>query len=103
MIFKGGIAVVSNNETRAGNDGSSESQIRPPVIEALIGGTERRESPRIAPNGKRAVLCETQGAMSQQSSDAGYFSTPQKLLQLVGYRDPNAAYTWHRPRRNGTG
>jgi hypothetical protein len=43
--------------------------------------------------------------MSQQSSDAahGHESRPQMLLQLVGYRDPHAAYSWHRPRRNGTG
>ena len=56
------------------------------------------------PNIKRAI-CHTQGAMSQQSSDAahGHESVPQKLLQLVGYRDPNACpATWHRPLRNGT-
>jgi hypothetical protein len=96
---------VSNNETRTGSDSTSGSDIRRPIIEALISGTERRMSPRTAPNGKRAILCETQGAMSQQSSDAahGYESTPQKLLQLVGHRDPHAAYSWHRPRRNGTG
>ena len=105
MISKGRIAVVSNNETRAGRNGPSGGEIRPPITEALISGTERRVSPRMAPNGKRTTLCETQGAMSQQSSDAaqGHLSTPQKLLQLVGYRDPHAAYSWHRPRRNGTG
>jgi hypothetical protein len=92
---------VSNNETRAG----SSSEVRRPVIEGLTSGAERRMSPRTAPNGKRTVPCETQGAMSLQSSDAahGHESTPQKLLQLVGYRDPHAAYSWHRPRRNGTG
>jgi hypothetical protein len=99
QIFKGRIAVVSNNEMRA------DSDIRRPVIESLMSGTERRVSPRTASNDKRTVLCETQGAMSLQSSDAarGHESTPQKLLQLVGYRDPHAAYSWHRPRRNGTG
>jgi hypothetical protein len=96
---------VSNNETRIDSDSSSGSEVRRPVIEGLISGAERRMSPRTAPNGKRTVLCETQGAMSLQSSDAahGHESTPQKLLQLVGYRDPHAAYSWHRPRRNGTG
>jgi hypothetical protein len=96
---------VSNNETRTGSDSSSDSDIRRPIIESLMSGIERRVSPRTAPNGKRTVLCETQGAMSQQSSDAahGHESRPQMLLQLVGYRDPHAAYSWHRPRRNGTG
>jgi hypothetical protein len=90
---------VSNKETRAGD--SSES--RRPIIEGLMSGTERRISPRTAPNGKRTIPCETQGAMSLQSSEAahGHESTPQKLLQLVGYRDPHAAYSWHRPRRTG--
>jgi hypothetical protein len=101
MIFEGGIAVVSNNETRAAGD----SEIRRPVIKILMSGAERRIGARTAPNGKRMTPCETQGAMSLQSSDAarGHESTPQKLLQLVGYRDPHAAYSWHRPRRNGTG
>jgi hypothetical protein len=60
---------------------------------------------QVAPDGEPAVICETQGAMSQQSSDAahGHESVPQKLLQLVGYRDPNACSTsWQRLRRNGT-
>jgi hypothetical protein len=30
------------------------------------------------------------GAMTQQRCDSGYESAPQKLVQLVGYRDPNA-------------
>jgi hypothetical protein len=41
-------------------------------------------------------------AMSQQSSDSGRGteSLPQKLVQLVGYRDPNACReAWVRPRR----
>ena len=42
-----------------------------------------------------------QRAMSQQGSDSGRGteSVPQKLVQLVGYRDPNARPDpWIRPR-----
>jgi hypothetical protein len=41
------------------------------------------------------------GAMSEQSADSGRGNeqVPQKLVQLVGYRDPNArADPWIRPR-----
>jgi hypothetical protein len=41
------------------------------------------------------------GAMSEQSADSGRGneSVPQKLVQLVGYRDPNARLEpWVRPR-----
>jgi hypothetical protein len=41
------------------------------------------------------------GAMSQQSSDSarGTQSTPQKLVQLVGYRDPKSCGdSWVSPR-----
>jgi hypothetical protein len=38
--------------------------------------------------------------MSQQRGDSGHESAPQKLLQLVGYRDPNARPdAWVRPTR----
>ena len=43
----------------------------------------------------------TYNAMSQQSSDSGRGteSLPQKLVQLVGYRDPKACReAWVRPR-----
>jgi hypothetical protein len=46
----------------------------------------------------RAGKC---GAMSEQSADSGRGneSVPQKLVQLVGYRDPNARPDpWVRPR-----
>jgi hypothetical protein len=56
-------------------------------------------------NGIR-VVHETQGAMTQQCSDAahGHESMPQKLPQLVGCRDPEArSASSRRPARNGTG
>ena len=42
------------------------------------------------------------GAMSEQSADSGRGNeqVPQKLVHLVGYRDPNARpEPWVRPRR----
>jgi hypothetical protein len=76
---------VVNDDTRVGNDSPASHQSGRPKI-------------------KRAI-CHTQGAMTQQSSEAahGHESVPQKLPQLVGYRDPNACpATSHRPLRNGT-
>jgi hypothetical protein len=42
-----------------------------------------------APKSERARIC---GAMTQQSCDSGRVnqSSPQKFVQLVGYRDPKA-------------
>jgi hypothetical protein len=105
------IALVGKDDTRvSGGLASSESptgcESRRPIIERLMGGTELRVSSQAAADGEPTILCETQGAMSQQSSDAahGHESVPQKLLHLVGYRDPNTGPdTWHRPRRNGGG
>jgi hypothetical protein len=79
------IAAVVNDDTRVSNDSP-----------ACDGSG--------LPNIKRAIY-ETPGAMSEQSSDAahGHDSMPQKLLQLVGYRDPHAcAASSHRRLRNGT-
>ena len=90
---------MGKDNARVGNES------RRPIIERLTSGTELRVSDHVAANGEPAIICETQGAMSQQCSDAahGHESVPQKLLQLVGYRDPNACRaSWHRPRRNGT-
>jgi hypothetical protein len=99
------IAAVVNDDTRVSNISPGGNESRRPIIERLISGTELRVSDQTAPNGEPAVICETQGAMSQQSSDAahGHESVPQKLPQLVGYRDPNAcSASWQRQRRNGT-
>jgi hypothetical protein len=97
---------VGNDSAGVGNDTLTDSESRRPIIERLMSGTELRVSNRAAPNGEPTVICETQGAMSLQCSDAahGHESVPQKLLQLVGYRDPNAGpNSWHRPQRSGTG
>jgi hypothetical protein len=111
LISRTRIAVVGKDNTRVNGDGPTGRksptgcESRRPIIERLMSGTELRVSSQAAPGGEPAILCETQGAMSQQSSDAahGHESVPQKLLQLVGYRDPNTGPdSWHRPRRNGT-
>ena len=80
------------NDARSGRDSPIANQSKRPIIERLITGTELRVSSQAAANGQPTVICETQGAMSQQSSEAahGHESLPQKLPQLVGYRDPNA-------------
>ena len=85
-------------DTRAGSGKYS----RRPVIERLMTGTELRLSDRPAADGEPAIIRQTQGAMSQQSSAAahGYASMPQQLVHLVGCRDPKAAADWHRPRRS---
>jgi hypothetical protein len=44
---------------------------------------------------ERAKVCVQ---MSQQCSDSGHQSAPQKFVQLVGYRDPKGrAEPWVRP------
>lgn len=71
------------NKTPARNPGR-------PMIERPTrtdGSSERRiEAPNTA-RLKRSVNC---GAMSQQCGDSGNTSMPQKLVQLVGCRDPKA-------------
>jgi len=49
--------------------------------------TDESGSPTIDRPGIRPSVC---GEMSQQCSNSGAQSTPQKFLQLVGCRDPNA-------------
>jgi hypothetical protein len=96
---------VVNDDTPVSNDSPAGNKSGRPNIRCLTSGTELRVGNRASPNGERTILCETQGAMSQQCSDAahGHESVPQKLLQLIGYRDPNAcAASWQRPRQNGT-
>ncbi len=69
-----------------------------PVIERLARTDGTPKSRIEAPNTvriKRSVNC---GAMSQQCGDSGNYSMPQKLVQLVGFRDPKArSEPWVRP------
>lgn len=62
-----------------------------PVIPHLARTDETHE-PRIeAPNTVRNRRPGNCGAMTQQCGDSGNYSTPQKFVQLVGYRDPKAS------------
>jgi len=63
-----------------------------------MAGTDSPSKPRIeAPNTGRSGRPVISGAMSQQCGDNSNFSTPQKLLQLVGCRDSKAREPWVRP------
>ena len=77
-ISRQGIAVVGN--------GNSDVGSKTPILKS--------RQPRV----ETAVKC---GAMSEQSADSGRGNeqVPQKLVHLVGYRDPNAGPDpWIRPR-----
>jgi hypothetical protein len=100
----GRIAAMVHDNTLAGSHSAAGSHSGRPIIERLMKGRELRVSNLADANGEPAVICETQGEMSQQSSEAahGRDSMPQKLLQLVGCRDPKAGSDpWRRPLRNG--
>jgi hypothetical protein len=96
---------LGDDDTTVCSGSPSGNESPQPIIEPSRNGTELRISHRAAPNGKPAKICETQGAMSQQSSEAahGHESVPQKLLHLVGYRDPHACpASRHRPHRSNS-
>jgi len=52
-----------------------------------------------------ATDCGSQGPMSQQNTDGSGRNElhPQKLMQLVGFRDPNARKHEHKTRRRKGG
>jgi hypothetical protein len=70
-----------------------------PVVALLAGSNGSpvlRVDPSNSPKLERPRIC---GAMSQQCGDNGNVSAPQKLVQLVGCRDPKARpEPWVRPR-----
>ncbi len=59
----------------------------PVIVKSLDKGAKppARRAEATAGNGERRC-----GAMSQQRTDSGATSTPQKFLQLVGCREPKA-------------
>jgi hypothetical protein len=72
-----------------------------PTIERLVssgGFTDPQLDPQSPLKREAARKC---GAMSEQSADSGRGNeqVPQKLVHLVGYRDPSARLSWVRPRR----
>jgi hypothetical protein len=92
------MAVVGNGNFDVGNetptrrpDQSAENPAR------RSGSSELRIDPSNSLKKERPKIC---GAMAQQCGDngRGTESTPQKLVQLVGYRDPKAQQKpWVRP------
>ena len=70
-----------------------------PIVEQMAkrdGASERRIDKAVASKAERPRIC---GAMSEQRGDSGNQSAPQKLVQLVGCRDPKARLKpWVRPR-----
>jgi hypothetical protein len=70
-----------------------------PIVERLAGSdgsSELRIDKSNALKAERPRIC---GAMSEQRGDSGNQSAPQKLVQLVGCRDPKARLKpWVRPR-----
>ena len=94
------IAVVGNGNTGVGSKTSTRESGQP-IVERLMssgGFTDLRLDDQGPSKREEARKC---GAMSEQSADSGRGneSVPQKLVQLVGYRDPNARPDpWIRPR-----
>ena len=72
---------------------------RQAVVACLAGSTGSRElliAPSDSLKSERLGIC---GAMSQQRGDSGNVSAPQKLVHLVGCRDPKTRpEPWVRPR-----
>ena len=92
-----GIAVVGNGNSDVGSKTPIPGQ---PTVERLarhdrLSGL--RLDPQAPPQRESAVKC---GAMSEQSADSGRGNeqVPQKLVHLVGTRDPSTPLPWVRPR-----
>jgi hypothetical protein len=90
---------VGNGNIDVGSKTPTRSSGRP-IVERLVssGCPDLRIDQQTPFNRAAAGKC---GAMSEQSADSGRGneSVPQKLVQLVGYRDPNARpEPWVRPR-----
>jgi hypothetical protein len=93
------IAVVGNGNTDVGSKTATRESGQP-IIERLAssGFPDLRIDHQDGLKREGARKC---GAMSEQSADSGRGNeqVPQKLVHLVGYRDPNAGPDpWIRPR-----
>jgi hypothetical protein len=89
---------VGNGNIDVGNETPTRKSGQP-ILERLTG-IEGSSEPRIEKaNPLKAELPTICGAMSQQCGDSGNQSAPQKLVQLVGCRDPKVrSVPWVRPR-----
>jgi hypothetical protein len=93
------IAVVGNGNMDVGSKTPTRASGQP-IIERLASGglPDLRIDHQDGLKREGARKC---GAMSEQSADSGRGNeqVPQKLVHLVGYRDPNAGPDpWIRPR-----
>jgi hypothetical protein len=84
-------SVVGNGNTDAGNQRPTR-KLRRPSVETLAGPDG---FPELRIDGKGPLKADREricGAMSQQHGDSGRGneSVPQKLVHLVGWRDPTA-------------
>lgn len=90
---------MGNGNTGVGSETPTRESGQP-IVERLVssgGFTDLRLDDQGPSKRAEARKC---GAMSEQSADSGRGneSVPQKLVQLVGYRDPNARPDpWIRP------
>jgi len=102
------LCVVSNLQPRipAVGNGNTDvgAKIPPrnigqPTVERLSGSDGLPELRIDQPASLRAERPKVCGAMTQQSGDSGWGtqSAPQKLLHLVGCRDPNVRPGLNRP------
>jgi len=69
------IIVGGNPSIRGPSQAQAQAQVQAQADRSRVDRQDKR----------RAALC---GAMSQQRDDSGAQSMPQKLVQLVGCRDP---------------
>jgi hypothetical protein len=94
------IAVVGNGNIDVGSKTPTRDSGRPTLERLASGGfPELRIDHESTLKREGTRKC---GAMSEQSADSGRGNeqVPQKLVHLVGYRDPNARpEPWVRPRR----
>jgi hypothetical protein len=91
---------VGNGNIDVGNKTPTRKPGQPIVEDsaATSGNTELRTGKPAPLKKEQPKIC---AAMAQQCGDSGRGnqSAPQKFLQLVGYRDPNARHEpWVRPR-----
>jgi hypothetical protein len=97
----GRIAVVGNGNVDVGSRTLTRESGQPAIDRLADSGSfpDLRIDRQTLLEPERARKC---GAMSEQSADSGRGNeqVPQKLVHLVGYRDPNARpELWVRPRR----
>jgi hypothetical protein len=84
LHFHKGVAVMSGNDIAVGKPSTRKSST--PAAESLAFEHQGDRQKAISRDPHPAYC----GAMSQQRDDSGSQSTPQKLVQLVGCRDPKA-------------